>query len=82
MSAIVAENDILDDSADAWLTMPQAQEYLKVSRTTLYRLMDAGTLPFYRITGTRQRRFKRSDLDQLMIREEPGSGASDDSDEV
>jgi len=50
-----------------------------VSRRTLYRLMDEGTLPYYRITGTRQRRFKRSDLDQLMVLEEPG--AADEPDE-
>lgn len=66
-------------SEEAWLTMPQAMEYLQVSRRTLYRLMDEGTLPYYRITGTRQRRFKRSDLDQLLVLEEPG--AADEPDE-
>lgn len=66
-------------SEDVWLTMPQAMEYLQVSRRTLYRLMDEGTLPYYRITGTRQRRFKRNDLDQLMVLEAPG--AADEPDE-
>jgi excisionase family DNA binding protein len=64
---------------ETWLTMSQAMQYLQVSRRTLYRLMDEGMLPYYRITGTRQRRFKRSDLDQLMVLEEPG--AIDESDE-
>lgn len=69
-------------SDDVWLTMPQAIEYLQVSRRTLYRLMDEGILPYYRITGTRQRRFKRSDLDQLMVLEEPGAaGEPDESDD-
>lgn len=58
--------------------MPQAMEYLQISRTTLYRLMEQGTLPYYRIAGTRQRRFKRSDLDQLLVLEEPGIPDDDD----
>lgn len=53
--------------------MPQAMQYLQVSRRTLYRLMDEGQLPYYRMMGTRQRRFKRSDLDQLMVLEDPGT---------
>ncbi|MEZ4711610.1 MAG: helix-turn-helix domain-containing protein [Caldilineaceae bacterium] len=58
--------------------MPQAMEYLQISRTTLYRLMEQGMLPYYRIAGTRQRRFKRSDLDQLLVLEEPGIPDDDD----
>jgi excisionase family DNA binding protein len=59
-------------AGDEWMTIAQAISYAKISRATLYRLMDQGVLPFYRVSGTRQRRFKRSDLDKLMIREEPG----------
>lgn len=62
--------------------MPQAMQYLQVSRRTLYRLMDEGALPYYRMIGTRQRRFKRSDLDQLMVLEEPGApDEADNSDD-
>lgn len=50
-----------------WLTIAQATEYLQVSRTTLYRLVERGTLPSYRIADTKQKRFKKTDLDQLMI---------------
>lgn len=64
-------NSICDETI--WLNMTQATDYLQVSRSTLYRLIEAGDLPSYRITGTRQRRFKRSDLDQLMVLEEPGN---------
>jgi len=64
---------------DVWLTMQQAMKYLQVSRRTLYRLMDDGVLPYYRITGTRQRRFRQSELDQLLVREDPESPVDDDS---
>lgn len=53
-----------------WLTAPEAREYLKVSKATLYNLMKDGRLPFYYIAGTRQRRVKRSDLDALL---QPGN---------
>ncbi len=33
----------------AYLTIKQAQEYMGVSRTTLYRLMRNGDLPHYRV---------------------------------
>lgn len=61
---------------DEWMTVSEATEYTKISRATLYRLMEQGTLPYYRVVTTRQRRFKRSDLDQLMVREEPGNDES------
>lgn len=73
------ENKIPSDNE--WMTIAQAIAYTKLSRTTLYRLMDEGTVPFYRVAGTRQRRFKRSELDQLMIREEPGQSGTAYSDE-
>ena len=50
-----------------WMTVPEAQEYLKISKTTLYDCMKDERLPFYYIKGTRQRRIKKSDLDSLMI---------------
>lgn len=36
-------------SESEWLTMTQACRRLKVSRTTLFRLIDRGELPAYRI---------------------------------
>jgi excisionase family DNA binding protein len=56
--------EVLDGTV--WLTSPEAQEYLKVSKATLYNLMKDGRLPFYYIKGTRQRRIKQSDLDALL----------------
>lgn len=52
-----------------WLTVPEASDYLKVSKATLYNLMKDGRLPFFYIAGTRQRRVKRDDLNALL---EPG----------
>jgi excisionase family DNA binding protein len=49
-----------------WLTVPEAQEYLKVSKPTIYNLMRDGRLPFYYIAGTRQRRVKQVDLDAVL----------------
>lgn len=75
------KNQDLNADTKEWLTMPQAMDYLQISRTTLYRLMEQGVLRYHRITGTRQRRFKRGDLDQLMVLEEPGVPDDDESDE-
>lgn len=66
------------DDGIVWLTMPEAQEYLKISKTTLYDVMRDGRLPFYFIDGTRQRRVKRSDLDALLKRGKPDELESTD----
>jgi excisionase family DNA binding protein len=53
---------------DVWFDIPGAQEYLKLSKSTLYECMKDGRLPFYYVKGTRQRRIKKTDLDKLMMR--------------
>jgi excisionase family DNA binding protein len=55
-----------------WLTVPEAQAYLKVSKPTIYQMMRDGRLPFYYIKGTNQRRVKKSDVDSLLILGTPG----------
>jgi excisionase family DNA binding protein len=64
-------------AVDEWLTAAEAQDYLKVSKATLGRLCSSGRLPCYRLTESGTRRFKGSDLDALMVRDEPAerSGA-------
>lgn len=52
---------------DEWLTLQDATAYTKIKRGTLYQLMKDNILPWYRVTGTSQRRLKRSDLDKLMV---------------
>jgi excisionase family DNA binding protein len=62
-----------------WLTAPEARDYLKVSKATLYNLMKDGRLPFYYIAGTRQRRVKRADIDALLQPGNPNDlGAADE----
>ncbi|MEZ4682054.1 MAG: excisionase family DNA-binding protein [Caldilineaceae bacterium] len=52
---------------DEWMTIQDATAYTKIKRGTLYQLMKDNILPWYRVTGTSQRRLKRSDLDKLMV---------------
>ena len=65
-----------------WLTLEEAAAYLKVSKPTIYRFCAQGALPFYKLAGTGQRRFRYADLDALLVPGEPGEPALDDSDEV
>jgi excisionase family DNA binding protein len=50
-----------------WLTLEDAAAYLKVSKPTIYRFCAEGCLPFYKLAGTGQRRFKYADLDALLV---------------
>jgi len=70
--------------ADEWLTLPEAAAYLKVSKPTIYRFCSEGCLPFYKLAGTGQRRFRRSDLDGLLILSQPRASArlADDCEEL
>lgn len=61
-----------------WMTPSEAQSYLKISKTTLYDCMKDGRLPFFYVKGTRQRRIKKSDLDNLMTVGVRGEEMSDD----
>ena len=56
---------MLDQS---WLNVTEAAAYLRVSRQTLYNLMEAGELPYYTVKGLRGRRIKKEDLDALIKR--------------
>jgi excisionase family DNA binding protein len=58
---------------DEWLTATQAMAYLKVSKSTLYRLCSEGKLPYFLVGGSGDRRFKRSDLDAALV---PGRGSA------
>ncbi len=49
-----------------WFNVTEAAEYLQVSRQTIYKLMDAGLLPYYEVRGVKRRRIKKEDLDALF----------------
>lgn len=42
----------------------EAAQYLKLSRVTLYRLVEKRALPFYRVSGSL--RLSRKDLDEYL----------------
>ena len=62
---------------DEWLTLEEAAAYLKVSKPTIYRFCAEGCLPFYKLAGTGQRRFKRVDLDGLLTPGQPSRRPAD-----
>ena len=70
-------NNELDNVA--WLTPAEAQDYLRISKTTLYACMKDGRLPYYYIKRTRQRRIKKQDLDSLMIVGDPDTDFQEDN---
>lgn len=49
-----------------WMTAKEAMEYLRVSRATFYRLINAGKITPYQLEGTDDKRYKREELDQLL----------------
>jgi excisionase family DNA binding protein len=53
-----------------WMTVAEAMAYLRVSRATLYRLAADGRLPYFTVGSSRDRRFRRRDLDAALL---PGS---------
>lgn len=49
---------------DEYLTSKEAQEYLKISSVTLWRLVKEGQLPVYKIHN--RNRYRKNDLDAFM----------------
>ncbi len=54
------------------MTVTDAAAYLKVDRKTIYRWCDAGRLRYYELESGGGRRFRREDLDKVLVL--PGSG--------
>jgi excisionase family DNA binding protein len=57
-----------------WVTVDEAMQHLKVSRSTLYRWCDEGRLRYYELESGGGRRFKRDDLDRML---KPGPSKED-----
>ena len=49
-----------------WFTVSEAAEYLRLSRRSIYQLVEEGQLISHRIAGVRHQRFSRQDLDAVM----------------
>ena len=61
--------------SNTWLTKREAAKYLGVSESTIYNLESEGTLRGYRINNDSKRpivRFKREDLDEMLMRRQKG----------
>jgi len=56
-------------NTDEMLTVKEVMAFLKVSRSKIYRLIDAGALKPYKI-GERGTRFKRSDVEAYVRSQE------------
>lgn len=74
----VAMIDSQRDEHTDWLTISEAIQYLKISKSTLYECMSDGRLPYYYVKGTRQRRLKKADVDSLMVRGAPEDPAEEE----
>ncbi len=59
------------------MTIQEVAEYLRVSKSTVFRLMREGELPSIKFSAKRFTRIKRSDLEAFIERhstkEEPGT---------
>src|SRR5215204_6927145 len=53
------------NTPDEWFTLPELGEWLKVSRTTAYRLVSSNELPGYRIG--RAIRVRRMDIEKWLM---------------
>jgi len=58
------ESKEIQGSGMVLLKPAEAAQYLKLSRVTLYRLVEKRTLPFYRVGGSL--RLSRKDLDEYL----------------
>ena len=67
-----------------WYTIDESAGYLRVSRRTMYKLIHDGQLTAYRVGTGGHRRFRRSDLEQLMSPEEsePANAMTESADPV
>jgi len=60
---------------DEYLTSKEAQEYLKVSSVTLWRLVKEGQIPVYKIHN--RNRYRKADLDKFMESHRIGPALAD-----
>ena len=60
---------VMPVSAQEWYTIDEAANRLRLSRRTIYQLIEQGELPSYRVGKGGHRRFMREDLDRVMRKE-------------
>lgn len=57
------------------MTLREVAQYLKITERTLYRLVQEGKVPAFRVGNAW--RFRRSDLDRWIAQQTLDSGSSD-----
>ena len=62
-------------------TTEEAMVYLRVSRSTLYRMVQAGNLKYYKLPRG-GKRFKRDDLDAILIPGKPEEIVEEEEEET
>ncbi len=50
-----------------YITPTEAARILGLSRPTIYRMMDDGTLAYIQVAGVNKRKIKRSDVERLLL---------------
>ena len=50
-----------------WYTINEAAQYLRVTRRTIYRFIEKGQLPTYRVGVGGHRRFRHKDLERILL---------------
>ena len=58
------------EPSQEWFTIDEGAKHLRVSRRTIYQLLQDNQLVAYRMGSGGHRRFKREDLDAVMHRED------------
>lgn len=59
---------------EPWMTIAEAQAYLRVSRATIYRLMRENRLKYFTVGDSTDRRFRKADLDAALLPGSPEEG--------
>ncbi|MGH2418382.1 MAG: helix-turn-helix domain-containing protein, partial [Candidatus Limnocylindria bacterium] len=63
------------DAPDTLLSVAQAATFLGVHPNTIRSWTDGGRLPAYRINARGDRRFRRDDVERLLVEDAPAASA-------
>ena len=73
---IMSQKDWQQSDQQEWFTVVEAANFLRVTRQTIYRYMEDGSLPYYVLKSGGGRRIKRADLESLL---EPPAKPNDEA---
>jgi excisionase family DNA binding protein len=64
MLAMIRNNKQRKFSMDKWVTLEQIADYLQISTSSIYKMVQAGRIPAYKVG--RQWRFKKQEIDEWV----------------